>query len=360
MNKSLSILLSAVLASGVVACGGGGGGSSTGSNSGGSTNNNGGGNTEVPLPPPAPKPSVSVIDVRGLQDGEFYALDLDLVATSNGGVNVDNLTVANFVSANSNAEVNSVHVLGTPETVDEGVIPGEYSVVAMLDQSDSIQTTDPHDLRLDAVETLLNLTQPDSEAHVIAFAGTDDQVRTERDIPQQFYSVTDGFVTEIDSARLNALRSLENGATPLYDALDHGLEQSLFATNVTKAVFVIADGENTILRNIGLDDVINKAVTYQVPIYTIGLGADVDANELIKIANDTGGSYVLVESAAQLNSAVSSLVSVLRSKDESIVTENRDHYTVRILVTPNGNTIAGSITVRMGAGDVNVPYFFEL
>lgn len=88
----------------------------------------------------------------------------------------------------------------------------------------------------------------------------------------------------------NSIYSLTHGnMTALYDALAFSLSE-IIVQDGAKCIIAFTDGiENCSVSS--KEYIIEKAQRYQIPIYLIGIGRNVDAYELSDIANRTGGQY---------------------------------------------------------------------
>jgi tight adherence protein C len=79
------------------------------------------------------------------------------------------------------------------------------------------------------------------------------------------------------------------GNTRLYDALARSIETAGLAGG-TRAVVVLSDGEDTTSAS-PVEDGIGRAVNAGVPVYTVGLGSEVQHEVLQRIALETGGRF---------------------------------------------------------------------
>lgn len=92
------------------------------------------------------------------------------------------------------------------------------------------------------------------------------------------------------------------GSTCLYQSLYSSVLYTASATG-SRCVVAFTDGKNEPYDS-GYDyyedDVINIATTYQIPIYLIGIGSDIEEGTLQSIANSTGGFYRNISSVSDL------------------------------------------------------------
>lgn len=305
--------------------------------------------TDIPAPqPPTAKPSATVLDVR--QDGDDLVVDL-LVSDATGQI-VTGMRAVQFVTQLTD----SVSLTGTPSSFDVEVLPGSYSAVALLDQSESVNVNDEFDLRLTAMKKLYSVLTNASEIYTIAFAGSADQPRDpNEDLPEQFYEVSSGFVMSVADSSIDQLAQWENGGSPVFDALLHAISLAPGGSNSVKVVILLSDGDND--NGTSIDEVINAANAAGIRIVAIGLGYDETGQaNVIQLANSTGGAYSLLEGAEQLDSLVGGLNTWLTTLDPTVIQTARTHYTVRLSsvsslsgnldVDINGETITVAITVE--------------
>jgi VWFA-related protein len=102
------------------------------------------------------------------------------------------------------------------------------------------------------------------------------------------------------------------GNTALYDAIGRGIE-SVQGLSGRKAVVVLTDG----IANRGtldIDQAISSGVKGYVSVYTIGLGNDVRAARLERIAQETGGTYFFTPSADGLAGIYDTISNRIRSE----------------------------------------------
>lgn len=122
------------------------------------------------------------------------------------------------------------------------------------------------------------------------------------------------------------------GNTALYDAIGKGIE-SVQGLSGRKAVVVLTDG----IANRGtldIDQAISSGVKGYVSVYTIGLGNDVRAARLERIAQETGGTYFYtpsVDGLAEIYDTISN-----RIRNEYVVTYltgRREEYLRNVSLT---------------------------
>lgn len=100
--------------------------------------------------------------------------------------------------------------------------------------------------------------------------------------------------TQSKSDICNEINNLQcHGLTSLYQSLYSSVMYTATASGA-KCVLAFTDGMNVPYKtgyDYSADDVIRVAKTYQIPVYIIGLGTNLDSSMLRKIAAETGGAY---------------------------------------------------------------------
>lgn len=113
-------------------------------------------------------------------------------------------------------------------------------------------------------------------------------------------------------------------ATLLWDAADTVLDKTITQTNAKRAVVLISDGiDNTSTAT--EDEVIAKAVANNITFFTIGFG-DVEADVLVRLADETGGVYYEAPTATDLDAVYDSITSIVTNQ-YSITFTNPDPNT---------------------------------
>ncbi len=170
---------------------------------------------------------------------------------------------------------------------------GAYSATLLLDQSGSISSTDPDDLRIEAAKIFGGALGERDYALLSSFT--------------TYYSDSDVLLhTEFtqDTTELNAgveeLRGSEGGGTPLYKAAHAMVDYTADnGPSENQAIILFTDGENT-EYGVSLSQLTEHASDRNVQIYTVGLSQNVELGVLAEIAGETGGAFMWAEDARQL------------------------------------------------------------
>ena len=201
------------------------------------------------------KAYVTVIDQRGNPVTELN----DLLFTLTESQNSQDFPVNNF-------------------SVD--VANENLSISIVLDYSRSMFDSNLVTAMEDAVVEFINQLSADDEAEIIKFNRTVSVVQPFTSDKNELIAAVDAFFKPIPT-------------TELYLAIIEGVDDVAErpAMNV-KAVVVITDGRNdSYSPNVTVDTVIDEALSKDIPVYAIGLGAQSDWNDLEKLASDTGGIF---------------------------------------------------------------------
>jgi VWFA-related protein len=120
---------------------------------------------------------------------------------------------------------------------------------------------------------------------------------------------------------INAIRELKSQPkwTALYDAAFQAVKAAESARPGERAVVLFTDGNdegpnNKPASSVTLDDVIALSQKNDVPIYTLGFGADADQDVLGRLATLTGGGYAATSDLTKLSGLFQNVATQLKSK----------------------------------------------
>jgi VWFA-related protein len=175
--------------------------------------------------------------------------------------------------------------------------PEPFSLAVVVDRSESM-TGEKIMRAKESVERFLSLMEPGDRAALVTFSD-----RVERVQP-----LTDDMTLLKQSTDIIKA----GGHTALFDAIASGVE---LVQNIPgrRAVIVLTDG----IANRGALDMnqsIAAAVKENVSVYVIGLGKDVRASRLERIAEETGGFYFYTPSADGLSEIYETISKRIRSE----------------------------------------------
>jgi hypothetical protein len=223
---------------------------------------------------------------------------------------------------------------------------GDYSAMLLLDQSGSILTTDPADLRIEAGKIFLNSLGNGDQAALSSFtSGYANDV----EVHGKFTSTPQNYLTFLDD-----LAKSERGGTPLYLSTYEMIDYTrLNAPGSNRAVIVFTDGDDT---NGGktLQQVIDYANTQQIKVFTVGLSNGVDVRVLSDMALQTNGAFMWADDAKQLITMFGTLGDLLEG------TANLYKLSCKAAAASSwraGNTFTSYLQVSLPAGEeIRVPF----
>jgi hypothetical protein len=281
--------------------------------------------------------------------------EVDLFVLDRLGRPIDGLTpsafsIESFTDDDSGETLTFARQSGAPLAT---TAKDPYSAYLMLDQSGSITTTDPGNLRLQAAKIFLGKLGTGDQVACGAFASAGS---LPYDITHYQDFTTDGrslFPT------IDALAAKEGGGTPLYKATVAALRDVADkGPTANKAALIFTDGEDT-GGGWTIDQVIAEAKRLGVPLHMVGLGRATKIDVLARMAYGTGGSYMQAIDAGQLIALYGNLGALLRG--------GTGGYRTRWTVTVTPGSFAGqsgwfytSVKVNTGpTGTVYVPIFVQ-
>jgi hypothetical protein len=229
---------------------------------------------------------------------------------------------------------------------------GDYSATMLLDQSGSIDSTDPADSRIQAAKIFMSALGPGDFTLLSAFAS--DNSALSGDV------VYWGTFTHDGSSYFNQLDALADavgGGTPLYKATVLLIRHTATtAPTANKAVVVFTDGEDTD-GTYDLDDIAQEAASQGVRVFPVGLSDGTDTGVLAEIAQRTGGAAFWSTDARRLVSYYRTLGNILRGTATAYQTRWR--MTRSSGVFSSGSSITYGISVRTPAGGAFAPFYLE-
>jgi hypothetical protein len=275
-----------------------------------------------------------------------------------------------------------------PYTVDNDIpanwatVPGlpetDYAAALMLDQSGSVNSTDPTGARLFSAKAFVQSVDAASGDAVLLSAFADDNETQTALIPTKPLTVYDPFTTDGASYfdELDTLRDQSAGGTPLYRSLfpeagdpenDPAFTTGLIdvvdaeaPAGLNKAIVLFTDGEDSECGGVQVcrlkrQRVIDRANAADVEIFTIGLSEDVDFEALGELASGANGVFLFAENAEQLIPLYGSLGSLL---SRSLLTYTME-FTVRATdqnTFVSGRSVLGRVQIDANGTPIQVPF----
>lgn len=232
-----------------------------------------------------------------INDADFPQLNLTFTPLNDSGVPISGLTGGNFTILDGGEPVKNF-------TVTEWTDPNQgISVVLVFDVSGSM-LDDIDALRAAAATLFDDVLAPGDETAIITFSTQADG--TTINLSDPFPQITSGrevnFTNDEGMLKnlINGLVINEGDGTPLYDAIYKGARLARKdATNDRRVVIVMTDGvdsdrQGNVEKGSTIYDrnsIIEELRQLNVPVFTVGLGDEIDSAFLQRVANTTGGTY---------------------------------------------------------------------
>lgn len=169
------------------------------------------------------------------------------------------------------------------------------SAVLTLDASGSMEDNDPDELRAEAAKGFIDRMDSADQVAITSF-----DTETEPTSPYQAIRLWQDFTNDKDLARTaidNA--TFFSGGTNLWDAGIDSFELLGTIQGENEVVVLLTDGEDTDSSS-SVQDLIDSATQSGIAVYTIGLGNDINADALSRIATETRGTFNEVAEAVDL------------------------------------------------------------
>lgn len=189
------------------------------------------------------------------------------------------------------------------------------AVILVIDTSGSMAATGPGGLPAiesakEAARSFINTLADEDRIALFSF---NDEI-----ILQEDFSLDHGAALN----RVNALTYKEHGGTCLYDTALAAVKKSAEIPQGRRAIILLTDGVDDTMEGVPcsthiLEDVIDEATTktIRVPIFTVGLGKNINEQELARLASRTGGrSLVARDNPAELSNLFNSIAAQLRNQ----------------------------------------------
>ncbi len=134
--------------------------------------------------------------------------------------------------------------------------------------------------------------------------------------------------------------------TALYDALGHALERTVIQRG-SKMIIATTDGYENASTKYDYKMVVEKAKEYQIPIYIVGVGSDIDTSILKLLTNATGGEFINVDSFNELSEKFTEIYKtgkdgfVVEYNVNDVSSENAD-----VIITLESNGYGGETVIK--------------
>jgi hypothetical protein len=322
--------------------------------------------------------SVRLTENVGVTDGQTVTFSVEVVVVDNDPnavTSIETLTAADF-SLNPCSDNNPDKVeclLGnamqpdvgysvvttTPQAFElrPGAAAETYAANLMIDQSGSMETSDPSDARLFATKVFLQNLGPSDFGAVSAFAAWETALIETVPVTRITDFIQSGAAEDF-FADIDVLAELEGGGTPLLNSIDEELDYvaaNAPASVDRSAIVLFTDGLDSGCVEIAcISPITAKAVNLDVDVFTIGLGPLINASVLARMAQDTGGFFLFAQYASQLFPIYRSLGNLL----SGTLSTYRMEWTIQADAANTykiGQTILGTLVITTPKNQIDLP-----
>lgn len=234
-----------------------------------------------------------------LTEQPFPQLEMVLTVLDINGVPVSGLKASAFQAQEDDKSL----ALDSVESFKNSDAP--LALALVMDTSLSMANKPIEDSQK-AAQSLINQLGAQDVMAIIGFSG-----QVNLDEPFTFSGTETGFTS--DKAKLRSVVGSfkAQGGTALYDAIFKAVRLTYRQGLTRRAVIVMTDGQDCgLLENnvctqpasrLKEDDPIDEANKFNVAIFTVGLGNDIDKNYLQRVALKTGGAYMAAKESSELD-----------------------------------------------------------
>lgn len=300
-----------------------------------------------------------LVSVDGLQSEEHPRLILTTTVRSQQGVPVPDLGPDDFVI------VEDMGSSFPPDEVETRFNPdATISVMLAIDLSGSMRGRHIEEAVRVANEFIDRLNERD-RVGVIAFANTVDVD------PEYLEEGKELDFTRDKNAARNVLNFLSgmvepDADTPLYDAIFKAAALTAGEPIGKRAIIVMTDGREDGDRQRGTGslltgiDAIDKARDSGIPVYTVGLGQDIDSKYLQRLALTTGGEYQEDPSSDELSAFFSGVLDDLKQQyvltfDTTLPFDSQPHNLLVRARRPSGEAGFSEYTFKFEGAPTPTP-----
>lgn len=256
--------------------------------------------------------------------------------TDQGGFPLTSLGPQNFTVDEGNVGIPNFNVAFVSQ------VTSPISIAVVMDYSGSLQDTPDaiNDMQNGLVSFVQNLGAND-RVEIIKFGTT--------------FSVVQAFTSDKTALEAAILSQVNVGPdTLLFDSVNQAVTNTGQEMNIRKAVIVITDGNDeggnpptSPFSAATLQNVIDNANSQGVPIFTIGIGANVNAINLTDMADQTGGQFFEAQISDNLNTIYQQISSIL-FEDQYVIDYNGN------LATPNSALLTITVNTTITGSDTKL------
>jgi len=238
------------------------------------------------------------IDATPIEGQVAYTTRIFLSALDSDGTPIFGLTEQNF---SLNEDSKKVDIESLVPVTNEAI-----HVVLVMDASGSMTGQTIIDAKNAASGFLQSLGDDDYSA-VLSFS---DSVITHSTFTSDH---------QVSSNAVQQIAAVNMAGTCLYDAAYEAIELASTTPSGRRAVILFTDGVDETAKGDKcsvhiLDDVINLGKTTGIPVFTLGMGNNINSKELQRISSTTGGAFLASRDSSELDSVFTRLLDQLNSQ----------------------------------------------
>ena len=237
------------------------------------------------------------VHIDEVDNSKFPQLDAYIAVSDASGLPIESLPQTAF---SVSEDGNPVSVMDL-QPIDNTQQP--LAIALLLDTSASMassQTPTPLQKAVEAAKSFVNQLTPEDQVAIIKFSDTPQTVL--------------GLTTDKDQARL-ALDGLqpEKSRTVIFDAIVEGT-RALSGFSGRRIIVLVTDGKDTHSGLFNFDNAVKEAEDASIPVYPLGFGNVINAQQLKQIADLTGGAAYIKASVFDLAGAFDTVLHNLRKQ----------------------------------------------
>lgn len=286
-----------------------------------------------------------ILTINQLDDSSYPSILMLASVTDQAGNPIEELAETDFSLSQEGNQVPTLSVTAADES-QLGI-----AVVLVVDTSGSMNQVGS------TGQTSLNIAQEATKSFVSDLDLSRDQAalisfNSNTILAQPFSRDLNTLQESIDSL-------VAEGETRLFDATYDAVELVTALPPGRKSIILLTDGQDTESR-LTIDDIRDRAEESSVPIYTIGLGSEVNPVSLERLATLTGGRYLNAPTSSDIGTNLNIIAEQLRKQyaitfDSDIPADDRRHP-ISLVVNFGDNTDEDttSFNARSRQGIVNL------
>lgn len=263
----------------------------------------------VMLPQQAQAQSGITLTLNSCDDQDYPNISCVVTPVDQAGLPLQGLTASSFEVLDQNTPLTDIQV----EQIKNDAV--KTNIMLIVDfGTNSRNTNAVNDLR-GAAEAIINQMGVDDGIAMLGVTGKvelGDTLNPPIDPAKESSFVNAG---QDRNSVINIIRTLKaTPGTPLYDSVFKGLILASKQTVGSRAVILLSDGRDAKSTTYTPDDPINRATKDRTPVFTIGIGANVDTAYMQRLASQTGGSYFAAASAGEVSPKFVEIQNILKTQ----------------------------------------------